>query len=698
MDQAFQTAYFESIAALTFVLNEVTEYIQEAIDVTAESQKISKSLGRTFSLANDELKPALNNLNGTITQKLSVAFAGLEKGLSLNTEEVINLAVEQKILGQEYKKTIALFADLQKSFNFSTTQSNQLSKVLQNTSTKFGVSVEFLVDSLDSFLQKNKDILSVTDLTQPAAEAVTMLRGMFGEGSSNQKDLESFIGLLLSSGTSGIKEISNLGITQERRLLGTAKSAEEFTDIVIAALRKSYDTVQRSLAGVGNAGDVLTNKTLISSTLFEQAGGSVIRLGNQLDDIITAFEEADKNTTDFSQKLAKAFDPLKEGFLVYIEAGTETLDEFFNLIKSGTTKVQDFITNNIENLSATKLATGALISLAAAAASTNIALRASVRARDVRLEAITRPGPVVTVGEQLKTFFQPLTNLLKGAIFSPIATFKVAFGALVTGAKALLLPLLKIVGIFALVGTVVGGFISSIKEGLDLGPFFKGIKDVAMGLFKVFFKIGEFIGKVFTVVLYPVVLLFNKLGGLLSYIVGSDSEKTTDQIKQNLQEKQKIDILGEIASNTASTSQGINDLSKDKTTSTPPSGAKDPQKVAQTFRERALFEMAARILEQSKVQVILAKGSSVLDPDTGIKIISSDIKQSLDRVVEKLGGLEVLLKGIDNKNLESVLKQGDLIDVLKSVDYTQANTTEEVRVIIESNVDTITATAGYGGG
>lgn len=693
MTPEFQTAYFESIAGLTFALNEITDYIQEAIDVTAESQKISKSLGRTFSLANDELKPALNNLNGTITQKLSVAFAGLEKGLSLNTEEVINLAVEQKILGQEYKKTIALFADLQKSFNFSTTQSNQLSKVLQNTSTQFGVSVEFLVDSLDSFLQKNKDILSVTDLTQPAAEAVTMLRGMFGEGSSNQKDLESFIGLLLSSGTSGIKEISNLGITQERRLLGTAKSAEEFTNIVISALRKSYDTVQRSLAGVGNAGDVLTNKTLISSTLFEQAGGSVIRLGNQLDDIIAAFERAEGNTLDFSQKLAKAFDPLKEGFLFYIESGSETLDKFFNLIKSGTTKVQDFITNNIENLSVTKLATGALVGLAAAAVSAKLALQAKAlkeRASFIRLEAITRPGPAVTIGEQVKTFFEPLTK----AIFSPMATLRTALGALLTSAKALLFPFLKVAGIFVLVATVVGGFISSIKEGLDLGPFFKGIKDVAIGLFKVFFKIGEFIGKVFTVVLEPVVSLFNKLGGILSSIFGSDSEKATDEIKQNLQEKQKIDILGEIAANTASTSQGIDDLSKDKTSSTTPSSARDPQKVAQTFRERALLEMADRILEQSKVPVLISKGT-VSGGSTGTPTVTPGITESLDKVVEKLGGLELLLKGIDSKNLESVLKQGDLIDVLKSVDYTRAKTADEVIITIENKVDDVTAS--YGG-
>ena len=121
-------------------------------------------MGRSFSLASAELKPAIDNLNGTIAQKLSVAFAGLEKGLNLNTTEVISLATEQKILGQEYKKTIALFADLQKSFNFSTAQSNQLSKVLKNTSTQFGVSVEFLVDSLDSFLQKNKDILTINSL------------------------------------------------------------------------------------------------------------------------------------------------------------------------------------------------------------------------------------------------------------------------------------------------------------------------------------------------------------------------------------------------------------------------------------------------------------------------------------------------------------------------------------------------------
>ena len=703
--EGFQTAYFESIAALTFVLNEVSEYVQQAVDTMAQSQKISQSLGRTFSLSNEELSPAIRSLDGTITQKLSVAFAGLEQGLKLNSDEVIKLATEQKILGENFKKTIALFTDLQKSFNFSTDQSNSLAKTLEKTSDSFGVSVEYLAESLESFLSKNKDILTVTDLTQPAAEAVTMLAGMFGPGSSNQKDIESFIGLLLSSGTSAIKEISTLGITQERRLLGTATTSEEFINILISALQKASNSVENTLNRVAKSGDVLTNTTITTEALFGNLAGPIRRLAPQLDQLTVSLDKSNKGIKDLDQVLREAFDPLNEAFLKVIELNLPYLMEFFDGIKSITTSIKNFVTNNIENLTLSKVATAGLVSAitAASIALYGLSVRAALKNR-VSPDFI---GPLLP-GQNL-SFMEALVTPLKGAgtaIITSIKTFLSApLAALKTAFSAVAIPLLKFGAIAFAVGAILGGFIESIKSGLDLGPLFKGLKDVFSGVFKLFFTIGKFIGSVVSVIFQPVVFLLNKLGealsGLVNFFTGDDETSTLQRAQDNLVEKNKLSILEEIATNTSNTNNSI--LEQNKTSISPliPVNSQDTaERVALSFREQSLLEVADRLIDSSNRTITTVVEQLVESRLTGSTFVDKRQRdEKLDVLIDKLGGVATLLDGLNKRQLEQVLTSGRFVDaieeVVKDKNLSDKNVVVEIKGELADKLS-ITAT-GYGG-
>ena len=326
-------AYAESLGALTFALDKVTGAIQDSIDVLGESQKVSNALGRSFSLSTGQLPQAISKLDGTISQKLSVAFEALSLGLNVNSSEVLKLAEFQKITGQDYKASLKLFQSLQKTLDLSIDESDKLAVSLQDTSTKYGVSTEYLVNALQTFTDQNKDVLSVLGTTGPIADAVQQIQGAFGPGL--QKDINTVLSLLFSKGTEQQATIANLGLTSVRKQLATVGSSEEALALLNEAIKTAGLAQQRYAAAA--SGDIGAVTDALNS-LTGAAGYAAGRLIEKFDDI--AEVNTGKVFTDITQSILKIFDPIKESFLNFVTSNREIIQK---LIDGATSFVEDIL-------------------------------------------------------------------------------------------------------------------------------------------------------------------------------------------------------------------------------------------------------------------------------------------------------------------------------------------------------------------
>lgn len=324
------------LVALTTAIYKATDVLQQSVDAVADSQKTSAALGRTFEFNGGGLTESVKKLDGTITQRLSVAFEALNQGVNLNSVEVLKLAEFQKITNQDSKKTLQLFATLEKQLNFSNIASENLAITLVESSKKYGVSTEYLVESLSSFIDANKEILNITKLADPVVNAMAEVQSQLGPNLS--KELNKFMGVLYSAGSENLSVINNLGLASIRQQLAFATTAEEQKRLQLEALRIAGERITSFSNQYGSnltaAGDALKAQ-------FGDLGGVTKSLFDELNESSTRVVDTQKLFYDINQRLLKALDPLRESFFKLVAANEDLIDSVIKLIQAGVNYLQD---------------------------------------------------------------------------------------------------------------------------------------------------------------------------------------------------------------------------------------------------------------------------------------------------------------------------------------------------------------------
>ena len=329
--------YTESFLYLQNALDKVAGVIQESIDVLGDSQKVSNALGRTFSLTSGELVPVMSKLEGTISQRLSVAFEALKQGIDLNATGALKLAEQQKITGQDYKASLRLFQQVQKSLDFSVEETNSLAETLTESSKQYGVSTEFLTASIEKLIQSNEDFLVLNNLGPQFTEAAAMLSAKIGPGLD--KDLARVTNLLYTFGSENEAILANLGATSIREQLASNKLTaeqrvaleEQFIKNASARISQISSSSSKSLV---SQGDVI-------KALFGNFAGSIQKLDQQLGKAVERTPES--TLTDVTQRILKIFDPIKESFLNFVS----TNEGVINALIDGAANFVKMITNII---------------------------------------------------------------------------------------------------------------------------------------------------------------------------------------------------------------------------------------------------------------------------------------------------------------------------------------------------------------
>ena len=533
------------LAALTAAVYKATDVLQESIDAVSDSQKVSAALGRTFNLGSSDLGGAIKKLDGTITQRLSVAFEALSKGVSLNSTQVLKLAEFQKITNQDYKKTIELFQTLEKQLGFNSDSSNDLAGILDSTSKQYKVSTEFLVQSLSEFINANKDILNITNLAEPVVNAAAQVQGAFGVGL--QKEVNKFLGILYSAGSENLSVINNLGLASIRQQISSAVTAEEQKALQLEAIRIAGQRVSEFQSTYGKD---LTALGDASKALFSDLGGSVVALFKNYNEAISTNITQQQTFYDINQRLTKAFDALRESFFKLITENQEFINSVVTLIELGIKKFQTALSDNAEllkNLFASPLESIALLVgsvgasiLAVRAFSTALnQTTASLVASSLRL----RPVRVGRVG---------LRNLSRSPVATVLRPLASIIPAITSGFKLFIIPLAKI-GIIA--GILVGVFqgikssIESTTGGVDnfkvrLQPVIDAVISFGEVLFSIgravgvlIFNIIDFLMPAITFVADIITSIFSGIAGLFSGLVGGPSlslKGTLEDIKASL--------------------------------------------------------------------------------------------------------------------------------------------------------------------
>lgn len=325
----------------------LTDALQSAFDLFTDAQKASASLGRVFDLRAAELAPALDSLNGTISQKLSVAFEGLKNGLDINSKEVTNLAVFQKINNQEYKQTLKLFAGLQKQLGFSTEQTDSLAQNILLASNQYGVAAEYIVTSLQGVVSELEGLVfSDTGIQKSVLDSFTQLTGALGETMGS--DLKVLAQKLFQSGIEGEVLASKLGVAEARDRFLTAKSATGKFNELINILEVAGETVE----GVANSQTTYAAKTEILNQLFGNLAPSLQRIKNRLDEVgdgigITPLEK------DLTQQLLEAFNPISVFFTDLLSKYRPQIESFITALGSVVNKFVNFLSSGADNIIST---------------------------------------------------------------------------------------------------------------------------------------------------------------------------------------------------------------------------------------------------------------------------------------------------------------------------------------------------------
>jgi hypothetical protein len=291
---------------LTRVLEATTENLREGIDLANKTQKASLALGMNLTATRTKLGTSLDDLRGSINQKMVAGFEMLEAGFQGNNKGVAKLINQQMLTGTAYKGTAKAFIGLERIAGLGKDATNELAERTIKLGKIYGVSTDEMVKSLDSFKDQFAD-LNLLGMGEGFLGAVGELKAKLGP--EFHSSIDSIAKMFVQTGTKGLDTMATLGLSDFRdqaQLVGKDQAAS------IALLEKALVKANASLALMTGG----ANTTSLSlGNITDQLGSNLSTLKPLAEAITSGFRHVNDEQTHYAEQISTFIDevwnPLK---------------------------------------------------------------------------------------------------------------------------------------------------------------------------------------------------------------------------------------------------------------------------------------------------------------------------------------------------------------------------------------------------
>jgi hypothetical protein len=223
---AFMSIMFDNINQQKQIYNQV----QKAALALGSSEKALR--------ANSMVERARQDFGPTIA--LNTAIDALSTGTLGLSRETFQLALEMRATGENSRSLLQLQKDLLSQGGLSVSQMNSLSLELKNARDQYGISTDYLVDSINILADKMTQF-NMMGVTKELASLTTEFTAKYGMG--NQKLLESVINSLFTGDK--LRQFAQFGVTGEMAGLQAAPSLGGLEQVIARMAMTSENLFQQ---------------------------------------------------------------------------------------------------------------------------------------------------------------------------------------------------------------------------------------------------------------------------------------------------------------------------------------------------------------------------------------------------------------------------------------------------------------------
>jgi len=288
----FRVGLRTTIGTLT---SAVKTFAHDAIRLNREGLAFNKTFTEHIALAGEKIK----GLPGGLSTSLKSLFSFQREGLMNVSQEALFLANKMEITGQNVGGLIKLNKVLVHQGLLTKTQRAQFNQSLNSLSTRFGVSTDLLVNSMEA-LGENMQIFGLTGSMQTTKS----LKELTAKFPALGEELSKFVGLLL---TADIGELARLDILDD---VGTLFAGGGATPGDILKL------IESGARGAGQFGDPENIQDRVGLDIWKGLAGETGVLATALKEAIENAEPSpaqnatEKIWKDVITSLKTTFEPL----------------------------------------------------------------------------------------------------------------------------------------------------------------------------------------------------------------------------------------------------------------------------------------------------------------------------------------------------------------------------------------------------
>jgi len=214
--------------------------INQQKQIYNQVQKAALALGSSEKAlrANSMVERARQDFGPTIA--LNTAIDALSTGTLGLSRETFQLALEMRATGESSRSLLQLQKDLLSQGGLSVSQMDSLSLELKNARDQYGISTDYLVDSINILADKMTQF-NMMGVTKELASLTTEFTAKYGMG--NQKLLESVINSLFTGDK--LRQFAQFGVTGEMAGLQAAPSLGGLEQVIARMAMTSENLFQQ---------------------------------------------------------------------------------------------------------------------------------------------------------------------------------------------------------------------------------------------------------------------------------------------------------------------------------------------------------------------------------------------------------------------------------------------------------------------
>lgn len=168
-----------SLRDTNILIANLIKELMSSIEQAERGQKQALSLGRNLTDAFGVNTEQLKKLPGGIGDAIDIRLSQLEMGLTQYNDNLTKLAVQQRLTGQDFTRTLQIFRNLEILGGMTLESQSTLSNHLLELTRQYGVSTDRLVDAIEGLASRFIEFRAL-GISEDMTTAVTELTAQLG--------------------------------------------------------------------------------------------------------------------------------------------------------------------------------------------------------------------------------------------------------------------------------------------------------------------------------------------------------------------------------------------------------------------------------------------------------------------------------------------------------------------------------------